>query len=113
MSGVAWVVRVEQTTNDLVMSVPAGSAIWVAVVLAGMAWLPLVTIFTMAASANPGSSAAASASANPIVLNTRVDAPMPEAREGQGVCHAGAGARAAPESDQVEQMRLDGACTTP
>src|SRR4030095_15249461 len=58
MSGVVCVVRVAQTTNDLVMSLPVGSVICCAVVLAGIVWVPEVTTLRIAASPTAGISEA-------------------------------------------------------
>ena len=55
MSGVVLAVRVEHSTNALLMSTPV-SATWVAVALFGRLAVPLVTLWTIAASPGPGAS---------------------------------------------------------
>jgi hypothetical protein len=62
MSGVVLAVRVEHSTNALVMSTPV-SATWVGVELFGRLAVPFVTLLTIAASPGRGAS-------QPVVIIT-------------------------------------------
>src|SRR6266850_3156074 len=97
MSGVVLAVRVEHSTNALVMSTPV-SATWVAVALFERLAVPLVTLLTIAASLGPGTSQPAAiitaratdlANLAPFVRRLSCVIPISVANSGQGVCHTG------------------------